>query len=156
MRKNHRFFFNILNQAYYNCSTLSMIALASSVNHLQQIHKAQVCAKDLMFVAHFRGGFLWSHFSLVPWDECPLAAGPCPACFWTASSSLIVLETLSSLWQLCNVKQGGMSGDCWDPNQYANMDSFCLNLAPFGIQRALIQTFSCLQMWIWWTLVSRK
>lgn len=27
-----------------------MIALANSVNHLQQIDKAEVCAKDLMFV----------------------------------------------------------------------------------------------------------
>lgn len=154
MRKSHRFFFNTLNQAYYKCSTLSMIALASRVNHLQQIHKAQVCAKDLMFVVHVSKEVSYG-VSLVPWTECPLAAGPCP-CFWTASSSLIVLETLSSLWQLCSVKQGGMSEDGWDPNQCANMDSFCLNVAPFGIQRALIQTFSYLQMWLWWTLVSRK
>jgi len=45
--KNHRFFFT-LSQACYICSTVSMIALASRVDHLQRMHKAEVCAEDLM------------------------------------------------------------------------------------------------------------
>lgn len=106
--------------------------------------------------ACFRRGFLWSHFSLVPWTECSLAAGPCSVCFWSASSTLIAPESLSSLWQFCSVKQSGISGDGWDPNEYANMDNLCLNLRPFQYSKSLVQIFSHLQIWIWWTLVSRK
>ena len=47
--ENYRFFFTTLSQACYICSTMSMIALASSVDHWQQIPKAQVCGEDLMF-----------------------------------------------------------------------------------------------------------
>lgn len=64
----------------------------------------------------------WTVFSAVL--ECLFQS----SCTWRVSS-------FSSLWQLCRVKQSVLSGDGWDPNWYAKVDSFCLNLGPFQFSK---------------------